>query len=132
MKRWGFHGMPASHGVSLAHRAIGATGGRSDPGRVFKGKKMAGRMGGELVTVRKLRVMKVDSALNCIWVRGAVPGADNGVIRVIDSNCPENRILFAEQPRPVPTFIPGDEKTLPREQEAPVLATSDPLYRKME
>lgn len=98
MKRWGFHGMPASHGVSLSHRAIGATGGRSDPGRVFKGKKMAGRMGGEFVTVRKLRVMKIDSALNCIWLRGAVPGPDGGVVRLIDSHCPENRKLFSKCP----------------------------------
>lgn len=125
MKRWGFHGQPASHGVSLSHRSIGATGGRSDPGRVFKGKKMAGRMGGEQVTVKKLRILKIDTALNCLWVNGAVPGHDNSIIRVIDSKCPENRELFAKVPLPVPT-ISSDLK-LPREMEAPAFYSKDPL-----
>ena len=125
MKRWGFHGQPASHGTSLSHRAIGATGGRSDPGRVFKGKKMAGRMGGEQVTVKKLRVVKIDTALNCLWVKGAVPGHDNSIIRVIDSKCPENRELFGKVPPPVPT-ISADSK-LPRELEAPAIDSKDPL-----
>ncbi len=104
MKRWGFHGQPASHGVSLSHRSIGATGGRSDPGRVFRGKKMAGRMGGERVTVRKLKVMRVDTALNCLWLKGAVPGRDNSVIRILDSKCPENLKLFSTTPPPFPTI----------------------------
>ena len=125
MKRWGFHGQPASHGTSLSHRSIGATGGRSDPGRVFKGKKMAGRMGGKRVTVKKLRILKIDTALNCLWVNGAVPGHDNSIIRVIDSKCPENRELFEKIKPPVPTISPDSK--LPRELEAPSINSKDPL-----
>lgn len=122
MKRWGFHGQPASHGVSLSHRAIGATGGRSDPGRVFKGKKMAGRMGGDRVTVKKLQILRVDTALNCLWVRGPVPGPDNSILRVIDSKCPENVKLL--QSAPFPTC---DTSKLPRNLDAPTISTKDPL-----
>lgn len=125
MKRWGFHGQPASHGVSLAHRAIGATGGRSDPGRVFKGKKMAGRMGGDRVTVKKLRIVRVDTALNCLWVKGSVPGHDNSILRVLDSKCPENRKLFAETRPPFPTI--SDDIKLPRLLDAPSIEIKDPL-----
>lgn len=127
MKRWGFHGQPASHGTSLSHRSIGATGGRSDPGRVFKGKKMAGRMGGDRVTVRKLKVMRVDTALNCLWVRGAVPGHDNSIIRILDSKCPENRELFLKSPPPFPTISPDNGVKLPRILDAPDTETKDPL-----
>lgn len=129
MKRWNFHGMPASHGVSLAHRAIGSTGARSDPGRVFKGKKMAGRMGGDRVTVKQLRVMKIDTALNCIWVRGAVPGHDNSVLRIVDSKCPANHALFSKTPPPYPTHLLVGEDKLPRELIAPPLQTVDPLFK---
>ena len=125
MKRWGFHGQPASHGTSLSHRSIGATGGRSDPGRDFKGKKMAGRMGGDRVTVKKLRILKIDTALNCLWVKGAVPGHDNSIIRVIDSKCPENRELFAKAAPPLPTI--SSHLKLPREMEAPSIHSKDPL-----
>ena len=125
MKRWGFHGQPASHGTSLSHRAIGATGGRSDPGRVFKGKKMAGRMGGDRVTVRKLKVMRVDTALNCLWLKGAVPGHDNSIVRILDSKCPENRELFKQTCPPFPTI--SDKIKLPREIDAPTIGTKDPL-----
>lgn len=126
MKRWGFHGQPASHGTSLSHRAIGATGGRSDPGRVFKGKKMAGRMGGDRVTVKKLRVMRVDNALNCLWIRGAVPGCDSSIVRIVDSRCPENVKLFKKSPPPIPT-LQSDAQKLPRFLDAPEIVEKDPL-----
>ncbi len=125
MKRWGFHGQPASHGVSLSHRSIGATGGRSDPGRVFKGKKMAGRMGGDRVTVKKLRIMRIDTALNCLWVKGSVPGHDNSILRVLDSKCPENRKLFSETNVPFPTI--SESSHLPRQMDAPTIDLKDPL-----
>lgn len=70
MKRHNFKGMPASHGVSKSHRALGSTGQCQDPGRVFKGKKMAGRMGHERVTVQNLRVVKIDRGRNLIYLKG--------------------------------------------------------------
>ncbi|KAJ2932877.1 hypothetical protein H1R20_g4198, partial [Candolleomyces eurysporus] len=85
MKRWGFHGLAASHGVSISHRSAGSTGNHQDPGRVFPGKKMAGRMGGTQVTVQNLAVVRVDSALNLIYVRGQVPGVDNAPVYVRDA-----------------------------------------------
>lgn len=128
MKRWGFHGQPASHGVSLSHRAIGATGGRSDPGRVFKGKKMAGRMGGDRVTVKKLRILRIDTALNCLWVKGSIPGHDNSIVRILDSKCPENQKLFKEKSPPFPTISETEINVkLPRHLDAPAIELKDPL-----
>ncbi|KAM5568536.1 hypothetical protein ABKV19_016208 [Rosa sericea] len=70
MKRHGFRGMPASHGASKSHRSIGSTGQRDDAGRVFKGRKMPGRMGGKQRTVKNVWIYKIDPARNLIWVRG--------------------------------------------------------------
>lgn len=77
IKRHGFSGLEASHGVSISHRALGSTGQRQDPGKVFKGKKMAGHMGCERVTVQNLRVVDVDTELGIVAVLGAVPGGTN-------------------------------------------------------
>ncbi|KAL7750803.1 hypothetical protein RI367_003760 [Sorochytrium milnesiophthora] len=85
MKRWGFKGLPATHGVSVSHRSHGSTGQCQDPGRVFKGKKMAGRMGGKQRTVQNLQVVKIDHDNNVLYVKGAVPGHENGVLRVSDA-----------------------------------------------
>ncbi|KAE8683381.1 50S ribosomal protein L3 [Hibiscus syriacus] len=85
MKRWGFKGMPASHGASLSHRSIGSTGQRDAPGKVFKGKKMPGRMGGKTRTVKNVWVYKIDPARNLMWVRGQVPGADGNFVFIKDS-----------------------------------------------
>merc|ERR1712194_187892 len=74
MKRHNFKGMPASHGVSLSHRAHGSTGQCQDPGKVFKGKKMAGRMGCDRVTIQNLRLVKIDRGRNLLYVKGTVPG----------------------------------------------------------
>ena len=76
MKRHNFGGMRASHGVSVSHRAHGSTGQCQDPGKVFKGKKMAGQMGNERVTIQNLRVVSVDLEDNLVMVKGAVPGAN--------------------------------------------------------
>ena len=75
MKRHNFGGLRASHGVSISHRSHGSTGQCQDPGKVFKGKKMAGHMGAEQVTVQNLEVVRVDVDKNLLLVRGAVPGA---------------------------------------------------------
>ncbi|GAA6026724.1 hypothetical protein JCM8097_005816 [Rhodosporidiobolus ruineniae] len=85
MKRHGFGGLRASHGVSVSHRSHGSTGQHQDPGRVFPGKKMAGRMGGLNVTTQNLVVERIDTALNVVYVRGAVPGAPGAFVRVSDA-----------------------------------------------
>lgn len=85
MKRHGFSGLRATHGVSISHRSPGSTGQHQDPGRVFPGKKMAGRMGGKSHTTQNLLLLRVDNALNLLYVKGAVPGHDGAFIRVKDS-----------------------------------------------
>ena len=85
MKRWNFGGLRATHGVSITHRAHGSTGQRQDPGKVFKGKKMAGHMGDERVTTQNLVVAKIDVARGLVMVRGAVPGSKGGWVLVRDA-----------------------------------------------
>lgn len=85
MKRHNFGGMRASHGVSVSHRAHGSTGQCQEPGKVFKGKKMAGQMGNERVTTQNLQVVAIDEELNLILVKGAVPGAKTGWVYVSDA-----------------------------------------------
>ena len=85
MKRWGFGGMRATHGVSISHRAHGSTGNRQDPGKVFKNKKMAGHMGDRQRTQQNLEVVRTDAARGLIFVKGSVPGAKNGWLLVKDS-----------------------------------------------
>ena len=81
MKRWNFGGMRATHGVSVSHRAHGSTGQRQDPGKVFKGKKMAGHMGQELVTTLNLTVFRVDVERGLILIKGAVPGTEGTYLK---------------------------------------------------
>ena len=85
MKRWNFGGLRATHGVSISHRSIGSTGGRQDPGRTFKNKKMPGQMGVERVTTLNLKVVQTDVERGLILVEGAVPGAKGGWIMVRDA-----------------------------------------------
>jgi large subunit ribosomal protein L3 len=85
MKRWGFGGMRATHGVSISHRAHGSTGNRQDPGKVFKNKKMAGHMGDRQRTQQNLEVVRVDDERGLIFVKGSVPGAKNSWLTVKDS-----------------------------------------------
>ncbi len=85
MKRHNFGGMRASHGVSISHRAHGSTGQCQEPGRVFKGKKMAGHMGAERVTTQNLEIVGVDEEDNLILVKGAVPGAKQGWVLINDA-----------------------------------------------
>lgn len=82
VKRHGFGGGPKTHGQSDRHRAPGSIGGATTPGRVFKGKRMAGHMGNEQVTVSHLKVVKTDVEKNLLLVKGAVPGARNGLILI--------------------------------------------------
>ena len=85
MKRHNFGGLRASHGVSISHRSHGSTGQNQDPGRVFKGKKMAGRMGNKKVTKQNLKVIDVDSENNLLMVKGSVPGKKNSIVYLKDS-----------------------------------------------
>lgn len=85
MKRWGFGGMRASHGVSISHRAHGSTGQNQDPGKVFKGKKMAGHMGAKNRTQQNLEIVRTDADRGLIFVRGSVPGSKGGWLLVKDA-----------------------------------------------
>ena len=85
MKRWNFRGLEATHGVSVSHRSHGSTGQRQDPGRVFKGKKMAGHMGDEQVTTQNLKVVSTDVERGLILVKGSVPGAEGAWVLVKDA-----------------------------------------------
>ena len=98
MKRWNFGGLRATHGVSISHRSHGSTGQCQEPGRVFKGKKMAGHMGAAKVTTQNLQVVKTDSDRGLLMIKGAVPGSKGGWVTVKDAvkkPFPENAILPA-------------------------------------
>jgi large subunit ribosomal protein L3 len=97
MKRWNFGGLRASHGVSISHRSIGGTGGRQDPGRTFKNKKMPGHLGVDRVTTLNLKVVQTDVARGLILVEGAVPGAKGGWITVRDA---VKKPLHKDAPKP--------------------------------
>ncbi|KAL1545358.1 60S ribosomal protein L3B [Salvia divinorum] len=106
MKRWGFKGMPASHGASLSHRSIGSTGQRDAPGKVFKGKKMPGHMGVEQRTVKNVWIYKIDPTRNLLWVRGQVPGTTGNFVFVKDAVYKKPDVALL----PFPTyFAPEDE-----------------------
>jgi large subunit ribosomal protein L3 len=85
MKRWGFGGLRATHGVSVSHRSLGSTGQRQDPGKVFKNKKMAGHMGDRLRTQQNLEIVSTDVERGLIFVRGSVPGSAGGWLMVRDA-----------------------------------------------
>jgi large subunit ribosomal protein L3 len=85
MKRWNFHGLRATHGVSVSHRSIGSTGQRQDPGRTFKNKKMPGHLGAERVTTLNLKLVATDVERGLLLVEGAVPGVKGGWIQVRDA-----------------------------------------------
>jgi len=85
MKRWNFRGLEASHGVSISHRSLGGTGGRQDPGKTFKNKKMHGHYGVDNVTTQNLEVAKVDVERGLIMIKGAVPGHKGGWVMVRDA-----------------------------------------------
>ena len=85
MKRWNFSGLRATHGVSISHRSHGSTGGRQDPGKTFKEKKMAGHLGVERVTTLNLKVVQTDVERGLIMIEGAVPGAKGGWVTIRDA-----------------------------------------------
>lgn len=118
MKRWNFGGLRATHGVSLSHRSHGSTGQRQDPGKVFKGKKMAGHYGVERVTVQNLEIVRTDVARGLILVKGATPGAEGTWVEIKDAI---KAAIPADAPKPAATRKFG-EVAAPV-QEAPVVET---------
>jgi large subunit ribosomal protein L3 len=107
MKRWNFGGLRATHGVSVSHRSHGSTGQRQDPGKVFKGKKMAGHMGDERVTTQNLVVAKIDKERGLVMVRGAVPGSKGGWVVVRDA---VKKSAHADLPKPGAFKARGEAK----------------------
>ena len=97
MKRHNFSGMRASHGVSVSHRAHGSTGQNQDPGKVFKGKKMAGHMGDKFRTIQNLEIIKSDLENNLIFIKGSVPGSKNSVVLIQKNIKDINRTTVAEK-----------------------------------
>ena len=85
MKRWNFGGLRASHGVSVSHRSHGSTGQRQDPGKVFKGKKMAGHMGDKSRTILNLEIIKSDLENNLLYLKGSIPGSKNSTVLLRES-----------------------------------------------
>jgi large subunit ribosomal protein L3 len=116
MKRWNFGGLRASHGVSISHRSIGSTGGRQDPGKTWKNKKMPGHMGVDRITTLNLRVVKTDVERGLILVEGAVPGSKGGWIRVRDA---------VKKPLPKDAPKPGKFKAAAGEQAAEAPAAKE-------
>jgi large subunit ribosomal protein L3 len=116
MKRWNFAGLRASHGVSISHRSIGGTGGRQDPGRTFKNKKMPGHLGTDRVTTLNLRVVQTDVERGLIMLEGAVPGHKGGWITVRDA---VKKSLPKEAPKPGKFKAPAAEAAPAKTEAAP-------------
>ena len=114
MKRWGFGGMRATHGVSVSHRAHGSTGNRQDPGKVFKNKKMAGHMGDRQRTQQNLEVVRTDAVRGLIFVKGSVPGSKNAWLLVRDAVK-----LPIPEGAPFPGAILEKKSTAPEHEVAP-------------
>ena len=139
MKRHGFGGMPASHGVSRSHREIGSTGSCQDPGKVFKGKKMPGHMGVDRVTVQNLRLLQVDRGRNLLYVLGAIPGNRGEFVEVRDA-CKKplwntEKVMDKADRPPCPTYQfdpmidgcghPGHEVFMPRSEKDPLVPDNE-------
>ena len=114
MKRWGFGGLRATHGVSLSHRSHGSTGNRQDPGKVFKNKKMAGHMGDRQRTQQNLEVVRTDADRGLIFVKGSVPGAKNAWLLVSDAVK-----LPLPEGAPFPGAVLEKKNSAPEHDEAP-------------
>lgn len=113
MKRHNFGGLRATHGVSVSHRSHGSTGQRQDPGKVFKGKKMAGHMGDERVTTQNLQIVAVDEEDGLILIKGAVPGSKQGWVYITDA---------VKKPLPKDAPLPAGLKASAKKADAPAAA----------
>ena len=97
MKRYNFGGLRASHGVSVSHRSHGSTGQRQDPGKVFKGKKMAGHMGDKFRTTQGLEIVETDIANNLLYLRGSIPGSKNTYVEIMEAVKVKNKTTAVER-----------------------------------
>ena len=118
MKKYNFSGLRATHGVSVSHRSHGSTGQRQDPGKVFKGKKMAGHMGDKLRTIQNLEIIKSDTENNLIFVKGSVPGSKNSFVLIKKTAKKVNRTATIEKIAKIQTQLIRykDEKVKPKDK----------------
>ena len=97
MKRHNFSGLRASHGVSVSHRSHGSTGQRQDPGKVFKGKKMAGHMGDKIRTIQNIEIIKSDLENSLLYLKGSIPGSKNSEVTVSKAIKNSNKLTIKEK-----------------------------------
>jgi len=122
MKRWNFGGLRATHGVSISHRSHGSTGQCQDPGKVFKGKKMAGHMGASRITTQNLEIVRTDPDRGLILIKGAVPGPKSGWVLIKDA---VKRALPDDAPKPAALKVKEETKAAaPAAEEAPAEETT--------
>jgi len=114
MKRHNFSGLRASHGVSVSHRAHGSTGQNQDPGKVFKGKKMAGHMGSKMRTIQNLEIIKSDLEKNLIFIKGSIPGSKNSIVVIHKNSKKINKTTTLEKSQKIQTVM---KKTSPSKKE---------------
>jgi large subunit ribosomal protein L3 len=122
IKRWHFGGLRATHGVSVSHRSHGSTGQRQDPGKVFKNKKMAGHLGQDNRTTQNITVWRIDVERGLIMVKGAVPGAEGGYVKIRDAI---KKALPKEAPKPGGIRKAHAEAAPAAEAEAPAVETNE-------
>ena len=115
MKRWGFGGLRATHGVSVSHRSLGSTGQRQDPGKVFKNKKMAGHMGDKNRTQQNLEIVRTDAERGLLFVKGSVPGSKGGWVLVKDA---VKEPVHKDAPRPAGLKVAANINNAPAETPA--------------
>jgi large subunit ribosomal protein L3 len=125
MKRHNFGGMRASHGVSVSHRAHGSTGQCQDPGKVFKGKKMAGHMGNTRVTTQSLKVVAIDLEDGLVLVKGAVPGSKNGWVTITDAEKRQAKDVELPTPAGLKQVASQQNNEAPAEDTAAATQTSE-------
>jgi large subunit ribosomal protein L3 len=132
MKRHNFSGLRASHGVSISHRSHGSTGNSQDPGKVFKGKKMAGHMGNERVTTQNLEIVSADGERGLLLVKGAVPGPEGGFVLVSDAiKLPvPDAVPFPAALKVASDAVTEDVKDDAAAEDAPVEAATDDAGKK--
>ena len=138
MKKYNFSGGRATHGVSVSHRAHGSTGQNQDPGRVFKGKKMAGHMGDKIRTIQNLEVIKSDLENNLIFIKGSIPGSKNSIVLIQKTAKTINRETTVERAKKVKTeLIPpsakkGEKSVKADDKAKPKTETKKPEAKKTE
>ena len=119
MKRHNFSGLRASHGVSVSHRAHGSTGQNQDPGKVFKGKKMAGHMGDKIRTIQNLEIIKSDLENNLIFLKGSVPGSKNSIVLIQKNAKKINRITTLEKYKKIQEQLSGTKTKVKAKSKTP-------------